>query len=249
MSVSGGLDDLEGRAARLHPAAAVASVAGAGYALASAVFIGLGIVLVHIVGLKLWDEDVNEWFAADRTRPTNGWTKLLTMVADTSGIVVVLAVAIVVLVLVRWRWDALFMAIALALELSTFLTINLIVDRPRPDVNRLGALPSTSSFPSGHTAATIAFYGGLALVVGQRSRVAGGALWVFALALATAVGFARVYRGFHHPSDVAAGALLGLCVLAVARRAVQAGKRAAAARRLRRTDGTVQRSADEEVLR
>ncbi len=43
-----------------------------------------------------------------------------------------------------------------------------------------------------------------------------------------AVGFARVYRGMHHPTDVVAGALMGVAVLAVALVAVRAAKVASA---------------------
>ena len=39
------------------------------------------------------------------------------------------------------------------------------------------------------------------------------------------VGFARVYRGLHHPTDVLFGALLGLACLAVAAMAVRAAWR------------------------
>jgi membrane-associated phospholipid phosphatase len=43
-----------------------------------------------------------------------------------------------------------------------------------------------------------------------------------AIAVAGFVGFARVYRGLHHPTDVFIGALLGLACLGIAAVAVRA---------------------------
>jgi membrane-associated phospholipid phosphatase len=106
----------------------------------------------------------------------------------------------------------------LALELSVFLTVNALVDRPRPDVPRLGELPHTSSFPSGHVAATIVLYGSVALFLSlskQRALVQWLA-WSVVVLFAACVAFSRVYRGMHHHTDVLAGALLGVACLSVA---------------------------------
>lgn len=225
--------DSEGRLTRMHPAMAVASVAISGYVAMCLLFAGIGLLVTHQLGaLTRWDDDVVRSFAEHRTSALNDWTSYATKVADTFGILIVLVAATIVLLVFRHRWEALFLVIALCLELATFLTVNTVVDRPRPAGPHLGSLPSTSSFPSGHTAAMIALYGGLAVVVNAelRARIVRVVVWVVALLAATAIGLARVYRGMHHPSDVVAGALLGFAVLAVAFVAVRAGQHAAAER-------------------
>jgi undecaprenyl-diphosphatase len=70
---------------------------------------------------------------------------------------------------------------------------------PRYPVRR----PSTSSFPSGH--ASSAFFAATMLIARDGRRSA--PLW---LALAGVVGTSRAFVRIHHPSDVVAGAVVGL---------------------------------------
>ncbi len=71
-----------------------------------------------------------------------------------------------------------------------------------PVIRRLHRQPHTTSFPSGHSASAAAFAAGVAL---ESPR------WGAALApVAASVAFSRVYTGVHYPSDVLAGAALGL---------------------------------------
>ncbi|MFF3215623.1 phosphatase PAP2 family protein [Streptomyces sp. NPDC002886] len=66
--------------------------------------------------------------------------------------------------------------------------------------------PESSSFPSGHTAAAVAFTAS----VGSSWPWAGAACAVPAVLLA----LERVHSGVHYPSDVAAGACIGLAATA-----------------------------------
>ncbi|MBC9728693.1 bifunctional phosphatase PAP2/diacylglycerol kinase family protein [Streptomyces sp. TRM68367] len=92
------------------------------------------------------------------------------------------------------------------------LTINTLgkrtVRRPRPlldpvpVIRQLKRQPITTSFPSGHSASAAAFAAGVALE---------SPAWGAAVApVAASVALSRVYTGVHFPSDVAAGAALGV---------------------------------------
>ncbi|MGW5396464.1 phosphatase PAP2 family protein [Streptomyces sp. NPDC003952] len=71
-----------------------------------------------------------------------------------------------------------------------------------PATRQLTTQPRTTSFPSGHAASAFAFTAGVALE---------SPLWGAAVApLAASVAFSRVYTGVHYPSDVLAGAALGV---------------------------------------
>ena len=93
----------------------------------------------------------------------------------------------------------------------------LVVHSHRPRVDRLEHLPVNASYPSGHTAASLAVYGGLALLISSRFKAMPVRIgvWVLALAMVAFVATSRMYRGMHHPLDVAGGVVVGVAALIV----------------------------------
>lgn len=83
-----------------------------------------------------------------------------------------------------------------------------IFQRPRPftrfEVEMLVPAPRSFSFPSGHTASSFT----AALIILSQDKKIG----VFALILATLIGFSRIYLFCHYPSDVLAGIVLGIII-------------------------------------
>ncbi|GAA1987097.1 phosphatase PAP2 family protein [Catenulispora subtropica] len=168
--------------------------------------------LSHVWPLRS-EDGVNRALALHRNHVLNGVSGFFSTLADTPSAILLSAVAFVTIRVLSHRWsEAVFVATALVCEVGVFLLTTLVIERPRPAVPHLDAsAPPTSSFPSGHVAASVALYAAVALVAWRH-----GAPWpVWALlTVPCAVGFSRLYRGMHHPSDVAAGVLLGvLCVV------------------------------------
>ncbi len=212
-----------------HPYRASLFVMLLGYALLTVIMLGIGLLLTHALdgSVGRWDEHVNEYFARHRTDTLNEITKFATAAFNT--IPVVLGASLVVGILaVRRRWsEAAFLTLALVLEITVFLSVTFVVARPRPAVHRLNSTPATSSFPSGHTAAATVLFMGIALIVAccTRKTLARAGSALLAGIVAVVVGFSRVYRGLHHPTDVFVGLLFGLACLTVAALAVRAARR------------------------
>lgn len=211
------------------------------YIALSAVLVAVGLVLVHLLGpVRHWDDHVNAWLAAHRTTRWTRASKDGTFLADTLGVVVVAVVATLLAVVCRCGRASALILCGLAVELAVFLTVNYSVARPRPTAPHVGGTPSTYSFPSGHVAATLVLYGGIAVLVSTRTRVAWVRVlaWLVAACMVAWVGFSRVYEAEHHPTDVMAGICLGIGALLAGVRAVRLSGRREVERRRARHDQT-----------
>ncbi len=172
------------------------------------------------------DRAVAEWLEDRRTSTWNTLTDYGSMLSDTLVKVILVAIVGGAMVVVWRRWhDGVFLALAVILEATVFVTSSFIVDRDRPPVDQLDPPAPSGSFPSGHTAAAVAFYAGLFVVVcwHTRNRVVRAIFALIAVAAPLVVGVSRVWRGMHHPLDVIAGFLLGLAALYIVRGALAKG--------------------------
>ncbi len=216
-----------------HPVLVFLAALLTGFVVLAALSVLLALFIVHVVisgsGLDLGgaDEALPEWFAEHRT---SGLTTLSEIGTEAGGSPVLpILVGIVALVcawLRRWRIAA-FAVFVLTAESATYKVTSAIVPRDRPSVHRLEDLPVDASYPSGHTAASVAVYCGLVLLATSTftNSLRKGLAWTAGILMVTFVVFSRLYRGMHHPLDVLGGVCIGIgaiCLLLFACRAAGA---------------------------
>jgi len=200
------------------PGAVVLVLLGVGAVVAFAGF-GFAVALEDVMegdGVVGADPAVQRFLVEHRT---TGLTDVFRVITRLGGPGVIISLSLVVALLLVWRHHR---VLAFGLVVATVGTallvavVKLLVDRSRPPpLDRL-AVATGASFPSGHSAEAIAFYGALAWIVvelvrGRRSRML---VCAGAIMLGLAIGFSRAYLGVHWASDVLSGWLLGLGWLA-----------------------------------
>jgi membrane-associated phospholipid phosphatase len=225
-----------------HPAAVFFAAVLMGFALLAALSIALGLlvtdVVLHAGGVARSDESVVRSIVDERTSFLTDASEVGSTVGGAPLLPILVGLIAIVCALTR-RWViAGFAVFALTVESATYRVTSLAVPRERPQVPRLENLPADASYPSGHTAAAIAVYVGLVLLITSRfrDRRLRVAAWAVALTVPVFVALSRMYRGMHHPLDVGGGLVVGVGALLVLLFACRAANAAQAARRPSRQD-------------
>jgi undecaprenyl-diphosphatase len=149
-----------------------------------------------------WERQLEHWIVGLRT-PWLDWFFIgLSWIGSYGFIWLVLALALAV----TRRRPAIFLTVLVAYLAADLLAglVKAIVPRHRPFETQLGPKSTTHSFPSGHSATSFACATVLSYYA-RRYRVG-------FFALATLIALSRIYNGMHYPSDVLAGALLGVLI-------------------------------------
>ena len=171
--------------------------------LALAAWLKDGWLLLH------WDEPVQR--AVEDAR-SSGMTAIVKRISFLGSTVAVLTLGATLAALSWRRCRAVAMVILIATLSRPLIefTLKAIVDRDRPDLQRLvdGTGPS---FPSGHVMAASALWGLAPLVVTlyTRNRQIWWAATITSGLLILAIGASRTYLGVHWLSDVVAGLIVG----------------------------------------
>ncbi|MGZ8565653.1 MAG: phosphatase PAP2 family protein [Actinomycetota bacterium] len=219
-----------------------------GYVIMTVILVSLGYLLTqselgHSIGR--WDASADQWFFAQRTPRLDQLSEWGSRFGDTMVVIAITAVTVLILAIGRHIAQIAFLVGALVIEVTSFLTTAMVIERERPAVPRIGEVPPTNSFPSGHTAASTILYVGIALIT--TSLVSGRAVrvvvWTLAVILPISVGLSRLYRGMHHPTDLV-GSMIGAAgCLAFALLATRTGMAAARSKPRDETEPTNARAA------
>jgi undecaprenyl-diphosphatase len=156
--------------------------------------------------LAALDTRLADWLHAHAIAPLTAVMLAVTHLNSTFAIGVWSAVFAGVLARLRERYWILTLGLAVGGAMLLNLMLKQVYERARPRFEEPLIALETFSFPSGHTAAAVAFYGVLAAFLvsrfydtRRRAACVGGALAAVAL-----VAFSRLYLGAHYLSDVVA---------------------------------------------
>ena len=194
------------------------------------VIVGVGLLINGPLDDLKTEDALSTALAEGRTDLWNSITMVWSRIGNTE---IIIGVCVIMVALVWWRtkewWYAVVPALAISAQASVFVAATLISGRDRPEVEQLDPAPPTSSYPSGHMGAATALYLTFAMMA-QRIELPWLRRLVTSLCVLVPllVGYARLYRGMHHLSDIVIGAINGLVCMLLAwnylRRNTSAGK-------------------------
>jgi undecaprenyl-diphosphatase len=210
----------------------VLSVRNAVVDIRSARFILLIVAFVVISALvqfdvtMAFDESIIASIASARNTPADAVMIAITTTSDLFPIYFSPIIIFSFILLIKKKSRRISAILLLAIMLSTLATtyVKEVIDRERPtsyefkpdlgfdyEVQQDVISRFASSFPSGHAARSAAFALIVSFLIRNRTVLgipAGMLMWAFP----ASVAFSRVYIGAHYPTDVIAGALLGIIV-------------------------------------
>jgi membrane-associated phospholipid phosphatase len=171
----------------------------------------LALAAVALICAFYFDNQVQYWTAQHQNHATKAFMRTVSRWGDWPSHAVL---GLVLVAIAYWRgnrkWTRIFvtMLVACALAGASARIIKVTTGRARPSVKTesFWSGPRLSSkyhaFPSGHTAASTAFFGTLFFVSTR--------LGLACLPIPLLIAFSRLYVGAHHFSDVFFAAILGI---------------------------------------
>ncbi len=181
--------------------------------------IGTLIVLIILVAAFYFDNAVHHYMTAHQTRGLRHFMHRVSRFGDWPEH---FALGLLLTGIAWWRgsqkWTRVFLSMLIALAIAGVAGrgIKIATGRARPSVkieqvlNRSRFSSKFHAFPSGHVAASTAFF---AVLLFANWRIG-----LVCLLVPLLIGFSRIYIGVHYLSDVVFAAILGiLCALLMAR--------------------------------
>lgn len=143
-------------------------------------------------------------------------TNVVKILTSLGSALVIIILTIVLFIAIKNKKIAISVVINLIVITILNNLLKIIFLRPRPDVNNL-ILESGYSFPSGHSATGMAFYGYLIYLIYKyvNNKKIKISLIIFLSLVIVAIGLSRIYLGVHYASDVLGGFLLAIVYLII----------------------------------
>jgi undecaprenyl-diphosphatase len=124
-------------------------------------------------------------------------------------VITALLISLIVAFATLQRWSAaIAITVAVLGNVATVVVLKSFFARPRPDFAYF--IETTGSFPSGHAAISVAFYGTLALTLWRQKLIGPVVAILAAVIMGCAISLSRLYLTEHYLSDVVAGLSIGM---------------------------------------
>lgn len=143
-------------------------------------------------------------------------TNIFKVITEFGDAIILICIAVISLLVLKNKK----IGVAISLNLASIGLLNQIlkriIQRPRPEGFRL-VEQSGYSFPSGHSMASMAFYGLIIYFVYKyvKNKAARNIICTILSLLIILIGVSRIYLGVHYASDVIAGFLVSIAYLIV----------------------------------
>ena len=176
------------------------------------------LIFNHVMNSEAYSKIIemdNNFFSIIEEFRSDFLTVVFKIFTTFGNIYIPLVILVCLLVFFKNKWIFLLQSSSYAIAgLITYLA-KIIVARPRP-MTALIKIPSSYSFPSGHTLTSIIFYVMLVYLLSYNSKKeVRNALIVIASVFSLCIAFSRPYLGVHFLSDILGGIILGVPILLV----------------------------------
>lgn len=134
----------------------------------------------------------------------------VTMWGEVELILVALVLMSIIFLMLKKKWHVAGLWLSVVGSQAMVHLLKIVFNRPRPI--HAFYLETTASFPSGHSAVAVAFYGFLGYILFRYTQTQKKKIWslLITLLIVISISFSRLYLGVHYFSDVLFGQTIGL---------------------------------------
>lgn len=163
-------------------------------------------------GTQAFDEAALRWIGNHHSPALDDAMLEITTLGTSTVVIMIVCVSGLFLSLTKHKYSALLLLVATIGGSLLDTVLKLQFGRQRPHVFTWGTHAAMSSFPSGHAMSATIVYSTVAYLAArlQKRLWARWATMLLAAVIIVMIAFSRMYLGVHYPSDVLAGAIVGL---------------------------------------
>ena len=176
------------------------------------------IILFAVILENVLDNDIANFdsyiFNSIKNIRTEVLTRILNTITQFGDAVILITISLLSLIILKNKKIGIMVSLNLATIAGLNKILKHIIQRPRPIGDRL-IEEGGYSFPSGHSMASMAFYGLIIYLIFKKvkNKKLKNILIILLSVLISTIGISRIYLGVHYASDVIAGFLFSIAYL------------------------------------